>query len=136
MSERKIRRARASVERPGLTIDEKQWAKIVTALLALVTTTLVFGITVLHWMLGNAEITAISAEASALLTLITVILYGANSATNGAVDQYIAGAWRMGKREAVGSMAADGGPFRVGAAKGVPPTRAQVARFVEHEPAP
>lgn len=117
-----------------MKIPETTWDRIVSQALALLTAVLVFGNTVLGWNLGDDKMTAIAAMASALLTLLTVILYANNSQPNAAVDAYIAGAWSLGKREAAGQTAADGGPFRVGAIKGVAPTRAQVKRFVEGQP--
>jgi len=116
-----------------MKIDEQQWQKIAAALMAVVSTTLVTGTTVLHWQIGTEGQTALVNEASVILTLLGVILYGANSTTKAALVGYVAGAWRMGKREASGHLV-EGAPHRVGAMRGVAPTPEQVRRFVETQP--
>src|SRR5690242_6862229 len=71
-----------------MKIEEQQWQKITAALMAVVSTTLVTGTTVLHWQIGTEGQTALVNEASVILTLLGVILYGANSTTKAALAGY------------------------------------------------
>lgn len=119
-------------ERGIQPIDEQQWMKIAVAIPPLVTTTIVMGKSIFGWQFGDAQSAAIVAEVSAIISLIGIVVYGATSTTHAAVLQYIAGAYRMGRRE-TGDVPSDEAPYRVGAVRGVAPTREQVKRYVEHE---